>query len=54
MVNKFVCEDIFPNNLKEPKVDTSLKKSDPEFIENCRMWSILSCFSKLMEYAVYE
>lgn len=54
IVNLSVTTGKFPNKLKSTKVVPVFKKGDIHAIENYRMICLLSCFSKIMETAVYK
>ena len=54
LVNKSVLLGKFPSLLKEAKVIPVYKKNDQYNMENYRSVCVLSCFSKVMEKAVYE
>jgi len=49
VINKSICDGVFPDNLKIAKVAPIFKSGDSEIPTNCRPISVLTYFSKIFE-----
>ena len=45
---------IVPNKLKIAKIVPLFKRNNPEYIENCRPFAVISIFAKLLEKLLYN
>jgi len=53
VINKSICDGVFPNNLKIAKVVPIFKSGDREIRPNYRPISFLTYFSKIFEKVLY-
>ena len=54
IINKSLCTGIFSHRLKLAKVVPLFKKGDPNILDNYRLISILSAFSKVLEKVYFH